>query len=341
MQDLRRLGTGSSGLSNCGNTCYLNAVVQALAHCPDLMAFCDAANYRLRLNANPQASVLVEFDKIRILLWRRDHSVVPNRLVEAIQSYAGLRGDKEMAASQQCDAHEFLVLLLDTFHDAISRPVEMCVAGQPVSDRDRLAQKCYNHMKEQYDNRWSEFVPLFTIVQVTSLSLLEGSRQVSQNCECNTILSLPIPEDSSDLIDVLKAYTAPEPLIGNNAWYDDKTQRRLDVHRQTSFWSLPDTLIIQFVRWTSDLRKLRTAVSFPRTVLDMSSFVIGYRPHESRYTLSAVVYHHGGPNGGHYTCSARVLRGIWMHFNDRVVKQINPEQLCSADAYLLFYTKIK
>ena len=77
--DYRRLGTGVSGLANCGNMCYLNACVQCLVHCPVLGSFMDTGSYRCRLKEGRSgSSLLAALDSIRQLLLHSDHTVVPH-----------------------------------------------------------------------------------------------------------------------------------------------------------------------------------------------------------------------------------------------------------------------
>lgn len=343
MHDLRRLGTGASGLGNVGNSCYLNAIVQALAHCPPIMTYLDSAHYRLRLRQDQQAaaSLLVEFDKVRLLLWLRDHTVVPHRLVAAIGDAVKSCEIEEFQDSAQSDAHEFLVFILDHFHRAVSRQVDMIVAGSPRTDRDRLAKKCYEHLKNQYDSEWSEFVPMFACVSVMSIQCPITNDVWSSVVDSSTVMSLQLTEGAQSVYDLLDAYTEAEKLSGQSAWHDDADNSYKTAVKRTCFWSLPDVLVIHFVRWNSYLRKDRRQINFPRDCLDMSKYVVGYRPSEYKYTLCGVCNHHGGHNGGHYTGFVRDIHGKWLLCNDGIVKQLESHHVCSQNAYILFYTKIK
>ena len=343
MQDFRRLGTGASGLGNCGNTCYLNAIIQALVHCPPMNAFLDAGNYRVRLKRDQReaGSLLVEFDKVRILLWLRDHSVMPKGFVASLLTMVKQNGMIEFVEGNQCDAHEFLVFLFDAFHTAISRQVDMVVAGSPKTDRDKLAKKCYTHLKNQYNSQWSEFIQMFSIISFDAISCPESGVSLSTSVDCSSVLSIPLCDNAPTLHALLDRYTASELMCGENAWHDEDNGGYRDVNRCSSFWSLPDVFIVHLVRWGMDLRKNRSIIDFPIAELDMSKYVQGYRPDDYKYRLSAVCYHHGSPAGGHYSACAKSLRGGWLHYNDRVVREVSADAICSQDAYLLFYSKIK
>jgi len=343
MWDTRRLGTGASGLANCGNTCYFNAVIQCLVHNPQIASLLDTGQYRLRLSrVNRHASsVLVEFDKLRNLMWLGNHTVVPNRLLKAIQLAARNANQPEFIHFIQSDAPEFLGFLMALFHDAISRRVDMEVTGTPRSERDRMARRCYSHLKQEFKSQWSEFVQLFSGVSVMTLRCAESGKLYSDKVECFSVLSLPLCVGCSSVGQLIAAYTAPESMTGTNAWYDDKSDVHRDAQKRTMFWSLPDVLVIQLARWTVTNAKSRVVIDFPLDRLDLSQYVVGYRQTEYVYRLDGVCYHHGGVGGGHYTAAARNLRGQWRHFDDRVVKAMRCDEICSHDAYLLFYTKKK
>ena len=52
--------------------------------------------------------------------------------------------------------------------------------------------------------------------------------------------------------------------------------------------------------------------------------------------------HDGGLGGGHYTTFAKYHQtGEWYKFNDAQVSKIDPSQLITPSAYLLFYQKRK
>lgn len=86
-------------------------------------------------------------------------------------------------------------------------------------------------------------------------------------------------------------------------------------------------------------------IQFPINALDLSKFVLNSGPETRRsnsssiYDLAAVIVHHGsGTSNGHYTCFAH-NNGIWMHFNDSLVKEVTEDTVANCKPYILFYTK--
>lgn len=59
----------------------------------------------------------------------------------------------------------------------------------------------------------------------------------------------------------------------------------------------------------------------------------------SIFDLASVIVHHGsGTSNGHYT-SYGLNSGVWMHFNDSSVKEVNEQIVAECKPYILFYTK--
>ena len=61
----------------------------------------------------------------------------------------------------QNDLPEFLLFIIDCFHNSICRQVEMNITGTVKNDKDIMAKRCYEMMQQMYKNEYSEVLKMF------------------------------------------------------------------------------------------------------------------------------------------------------------------------------------
>lgn len=336
-------GKGLTGLGNVGNSCYLNACVQILSHTYELSEYLEKQTYAKKINKTPDSVLLVEWDKLRKLMWSDNCTIAPWGFVKAVQKVAASKGRDLFTGHAQNDVQEFLLFLVDGFHMALSREVDMEVTGTAVNETDKLAQSCYGMMKNMYRKEFSEMLGIFYGIHVSEITSMESGDTLSLTPEPFSVVSLPIPDDKRNpsLLDCFDQYCAKENLEDDNAWFNDETGKRENARRGIVYWSLPDVLIIDLKRWTESGNKVNKLVSVPLEGLDLSGYVKGYNKHRYVYELYGTCNHSGGALGGHYTAHVKNANGQWYSFNDTRVDQIETSRVVSPSSYCLFFRKIK
>ncbi|CAF91634.1 unnamed protein product, partial [Tetraodon nigroviridis] len=109
---------GLTGLKNIGNTCYMNAALQALSNCPPLTQFFLECGGMVRTDKKP--ALCKSYQKLVSDLWHKNSSsyVVPTTLFQGIKTINPMfRG-----YSQQ-DSQEFLRCLMDQLHEELKEPM--------------------------------------------------------------------------------------------------------------------------------------------------------------------------------------------------------------------------
>uniref|UniRef100_A0A671N0U1 Ubiquitin carboxyl-terminal hydrolase n=1 Tax=Sinocyclocheilus anshuiensis TaxID=1608454 RepID=A0A671N0U1_9TELE len=133
--------TGLTGLKNIGNTCYMNAALQALSNCPPLTQFFLDCGGLVKTDKKP--ALCKSYQKLITDLWHKNRNsyVVPTNLFQGIKAVNPMfRG-----YSQQ-DSQEFLRCLMDQLHEELKEPIpdpedpNQAVAMDDSPDEDNHSQ---------------------------------------------------------------------------------------------------------------------------------------------------------------------------------------------------------
>ncbi len=334
---------GLTGLANVGNTCYVNSCMQILSHTYELNDFLNKGSYTKRLKRKPESLLLHEWDKLRKLMWSKNCTIAPYGFIKAMQKVAVLKNRELFSGYAQNDIHEYLLFIVDCFHEALSRPVTMTISGVASTETDKLAKSCYNMMKEMYNKEYSEILNIYFGIHVSVVTSKETGDKLSICPEPFSCLSLSIPGDirNPTIFDCLDLYCKKEELSGKNQ-YETNDGARVDAEKGIVFWSLPNVLIVDLKRWMPvNGRKNNILVRTPYDNIDLSKYVKGYDANNSVYELFGVCNHSGGALGGHYVACVKNANRKWYEFNDTMVREIRQEHVISSNSYCLFYRKKK
>lgn len=333
---------GLTGLANLGNTCFLNATIQVLSHTYELNQLLEAKHYKRKLNNKQETSLLLEWDELREIMWSDNCVVSPNKFVRTVQRIAQIKGLDMFTGFNQNDLPEFLIFVIDCFHNALARPVNMTIEGTVKDERDEIAVKCFERIKQMFEKEYSEIWNVFYGIHVSKLVNAETDATISMVPEPYFIINLPIPQNnkSPTLIDCFDLYVEGELLDGDNSVMDEKSGVKVPAKKQIQFWSFPTVLVIDIKRFNSGNRKNQVMVDFPIEQLDLSKYVIGYNKDSYIYDLYGVCNHSGSVAGGHYTAFVKNANGKWYHYNDTSVAEVGLiNQIITPKAYCFFYRK--
>ncbi|OCT87519.1 hypothetical protein XELAEV_18021214mg [Xenopus laevis] len=254
------------------------------------------------------------------------------RLIPAFHGYA------------QQDAQEFLCELLDKVQQELETTGTRYPALIPTSQR-KLIRQVLNVVNNIFHGQ--------LLSQVTCLVCDHKSNTIEPFWD----LSLEFPEryhfsgkaTASQrpclLTEMLAKFTETEALEGKIYACDqcNKAQKQLMVCR------LPQVLRLHLkrFRWSgrNHREKIGVHVRFDQ-MLNMEPYCCRESTAALRadcfiYDLSSVVMHHGkGFGSGHYTAFCyNPEGGFWVHCNDSKLHSCAVEEVCKAQAYILFYTQ--
>ncbi|XP_056604877.1 ubiquitin carboxyl-terminal hydrolase 15-like isoform X2 [Triplophysa dalaica] len=192
---------GLCGLSNLGNTCFMNSAVQCLSSIPPLTDFFLKERYLDELNEeNPlgmKGEIAKAYAELIKQLWSGKYSYVTPR---PFKTQVG-RFAPQFSGYQQQDSHELLAFLLDGLHEDLNR-----IRKKPyiqVNDADGRPDKVVaeeawqNHMKRND----SIIVDIFHGLFKSTLVCPECSK-ISVTFDPFCYLTLPLPTKKERTLEV-------------------------------------------------------------------------------------------------------------------------------------------
>ncbi|XP_054229390.1 ubiquitin carboxyl-terminal hydrolase 44 isoform X2 [Homo sapiens] len=267
------------------------------------------------------------------------------RLIPAFRGYA------------QQDAQEFLCELLDKIQRELETTGTSLPALIPTSQR-KLIKQVLNVVNNIFHGQ--------LLSQVTCLACDNKSNTIEPFWD----LSLEFPEryqcSGKDIAsqpclvtEMLAKFTETEALEGKIYVCDQCNSKRrrfsskpvvlTEAQKQLMICHLPQVLRLHLkrFRWSgrNNREKIGVHVGFEE-ILNMEPYCCretlkSLRPECFIYDLSAVVMHHGkGFGSGHYTAYCYNSEGgFWVHCNDSKLSMCTMDEVCKAQAYILFYTQ--
>ena len=106
---------GLSGLSNLGNTCYLNSTMQILNQIHELNQY---LNNVTELNNINDSALTLEWLILHNLMWKKNVIISPNRFVHKIRQLSKIKGRDEFSGFEQNDANDYFYFAIECIHNS-------------------------------------------------------------------------------------------------------------------------------------------------------------------------------------------------------------------------------
>lgn len=309
------------GLRNLGNTCYLNAVLQALSavhefgddlrsSAEDDPAWADGALVRCTL---------------QILREMRDASPVRGPISPSEIQKCIAKGAPMFGSQRQQDAHEFLLEFMNQLHDELldSRKTWIDKGNDPAFLLDLATQASFDSI----------------VSKNLRCKKCNFSRDFEEKFRDFSLDFLPSVKDGAPLYSLLESYFAAEDL--------EATCEKCgcsESHMEKSLRHPPRTLVLHLKRFLPNVQlqrydKRHEALDIPEE-LDLKDLCKSFTsvaevddaiPEQAlkpstNYRLRSIIAHDGNsPHSGHYVCYSRGSDGTWKLYDDSVVQGVKPD----------------
>ncbi|KAF8705250.1 peptidase C19 family, partial [Rhizoctonia solani] len=362
---------GMSGLRNMGNTCYMNSVLQCLSGTVPFTRFFTDRRWHHEVNMmNPlgtRGELANAFYSLLRDMWQGDLPyLTPVPFRKSICAHA-----RQFAGSEQHDAQEFLLFLLDGIHEDLNRIIVKPQFEELTPEREAELegmpkQLAGAHEWARYKRRNDSIVVDYFQGQFCNQMQCLTCGQTSTTYNAFLNLSVPIPANKGvtkvSLDECIKALVGREVMDNADAWHCPRCKTARRAAKQLTFSRMPPVLIIHLKRFSFKgpfTDKLETLVDFPLKDLDLTNYMPPpltpnmdkdglerFSPQDPRaqippykYELYGVANHFGSLSSGHYTAFVK-SRGKWMYCDDSRITPAEPKEVVGKPAYILFYKRV-
>lgn len=294
------------GLSNLGNSCFMNASLQCLTQIQPLVNLIFNSGVK---NGDKERLVFRLFEEHLKNYYAPSksgnfNSFSPSGLFRNMKKI-----NFRMVPGRQHDAHEFALGVLGAVEEHYrkekrSQLFEAAFGGKLVSDI--TCSKC-KHVSSSYES-------------MLSLSLdINKARNINE---------------------ALKDFFKPDFLVKENKYKCEKCKVKVEAKKQYRIEQAPNVVILHLKRFNYMGRKISKSVEFQEQMA-MTEFEKNRPKNPNKYELIGIVEHLGSSLGaGHYVSYVK-SGGKWFSCNDSSVGPTEWNRVKRAEGYMLVYQLIK
>ncbi|KAH8959219.1 hypothetical protein BDL97_06G067900 [Sphagnum fallax] len=358
------------GLLNTGNSCFLNATLQALLSCPPflhlllfirsrpipqtgyptLRAFVEfAGEFDINSAAEQKTSKGGNFEDARTSSLHTGEPFAPCMFDVVLQNFSPDQPHRSTGRPRQEDAQEFLSYVMDRMHEELLWLEGTSLGGLQAAvdddDWETVGPKNRTALTRVHLSIKSPLSDIFG-GQLCSIVKTKGNK-ASATVQPFLVMHLDIlPDAIHSVEDALKFFAAPESLEGYKPT-SGKGNEVVSASKAIKIQALPQVLLLHLMRFSYGALgsgKLHKPVRFSLDLTlgrELLASPSSAGSETRKYELVATVTHHGkDPSGGHYTADCKQNDGRWIRFDDAKVSLVGLNRVLHDQAYVLFYKRV-
>ena len=335
---------GIVGIANVGNTCYANAAIQLLRHCPEWSSFClqGLAEKEVADPSSNPAKVLTAYLDIIKPLWAGSHAsyIQPAGFWQIMTEV--LRGTiyEDFLRRIPHDAHEFLTWFLDQQYMATQKERNFTIKdANNVNDaNETIAREAVKAWIDSFKKTYSPLTDLCFGLMLQKMTC-HGCGNETRSWETFNMLKIKpgVADEDNSLQGMLNREMEEEKITD---YACDKCKERGSVVRSHAIWRLPRNLFVVLKRFNFNGTKNPVPLNYDGGEVSFKDAFAPQSPEISKnftYELFGSVDHHGSHMGGHYTCQAiSPLSQKWWLYDDESVYPMESPKF-GPSTYILGY----
>ncbi len=320
---------GVVGLSNLGNTCYMNSVLQAIRHIPEWIQLNTRGTLKEHENKEkPECvEVLDAFADLQKSLWAGSSPsyVYPKGFYKTLEMVVRGTMYEQFVQRTPQDAHEFLVWLLDQCYMASQYTVDFSIF--PVAEKYPIVREAVEFWKHSFEKQYSPLTDLFFGLYRIRMECQRCHTSFTRWETFNSMKVTPLP--SGTLYEAIQSELKDE-VIESYACEHCKAEptNRPNAVKKIRIWKLPKVLILTLKRFDYMGNRLNHVVGLENSNTYHFTNYFDDESHEKSkemsYHITSTIDHYGHSMGGHYSaqCFSPIYKQ-WYKYDDETVYKLD------------------